>query len=589
MSVSGPVPPWSRWRAPSWASILSVALVAVALAIPLRALFRYQGPPMEEGFMLVFPERVLAGDVPNKDFLHLYGPGSLWALAGWFWTFGVSLAAERAFGLLQISGIIFGVMALARPWGRRVSTTSGLIAVLLCTTAIGLTALAWNGAVALGLLSLWLGLRARRWSMTATGAGAGVDGELVARKVDRLLVAAGVVAGLALLFRPDVVVGIALGSAAVLWGFERARVTRWVAGLAAGVAPILIHLVTAGPVNAVNGMLIDPVFRLRGGRTLPLPAWDELTGALQRVAVLRVPGWSLPALGESQQVFIWFWLLPLVILATVATGVLSVRRDPTRWSARVVLVVGLFSLGILPQALQRPDSTHLAWVSCVPVAFLPVTAAEIWRQLTPERIRRHGGTIGAVVGMAFVLVLIPYYTFRPYLDLANQSRGRQIFGTGVHHEGRVFYLGSESAARDAQLLVDDLGELASPGQRLFVGTADLRQTPYSDAYLYFLLPDLVPGTYYIEMDPGMANAEGSGLADDVASSDWLVLSHVWDAWDEPNDSREVMSDEANQVVRDRFCEVRTYPEGSFVLYQRCDAQQGAGTGTAGSESTPEGP
>ena len=27
--------------------------------LPLRALFRYQGPPMEEGFMLVFPERVL--------------------------------------------------------------------------------------------------------------------------------------------------------------------------------------------------------------------------------------------------------------------------------------------------------------------------------------------------------------------------------------------------------------------------------------------------------------------------------------------------------------------------------------------------
>lgn len=215
--------------------------------------------------------------------------------------------------------------------------------------------------------------------------------------------------------------------------------------------------------------------------------------------------------------------------------------------------------------------------------------SEIWRHLAPERMRRHAGSLGATVGLVFVLGVIPYYTFRPYLDLANQSRGREIYGTAVHHAGRVFYLGSEPAARDAQLLVDDLRDLATPGDLLFVGTADLRKTPYSDAYLYFLLPDLVPSTYYIEMDPGMANAEGSGLADDVASSDWLILSHVWDAWDEPNDSRELMSDDANRVVREQFCEVRTYPEGSFVLYERCAGPDSSDTGDEGAPATfPEG-
>ena len=54
-----------------------------------------QGPPMEEGFMLVFPERVLAGDIPNRDFLHLYGPGSLWVLAAIYKVFGVQ-PRERA-------------------------------------------------------------------------------------------------------------------------------------------------------------------------------------------------------------------------------------------------------------------------------------------------------------------------------------------------------------------------------------------------------------------------------------------------------------------------------------------------------------
>jgi hypothetical protein len=34
--------------------------------------------------------------------------------------------------------------------------------------------------------------------------------------------------------------------------------------------------------------------------------------------------------------------------------------------------------------------------------------------------------------------------------------------------------------------------ISRPGQRLFVGPGNLRKTPYSDAYLYYELGDLVP-------------------------------------------------------------------------------------------------
>ncbi len=78
---------------------IALTVVALVFAMPLRGLLRSPGPPMEEGFMLVFPEQVLKGAIPNRDFLHLYGPGSLWALAGVFKVFGVSLWSERGFGL----------------------------------------------------------------------------------------------------------------------------------------------------------------------------------------------------------------------------------------------------------------------------------------------------------------------------------------------------------------------------------------------------------------------------------------------------------------------------------------------------------
>ena len=83
---------------------LGIAIVAVLVAIPLRGLYRFTGGTMEEGFMLYFPERIARGDVPNVDFLHLYGPGSLHVLTGWYELFGHSLPAERTFGLLQHLG-----------------------------------------------------------------------------------------------------------------------------------------------------------------------------------------------------------------------------------------------------------------------------------------------------------------------------------------------------------------------------------------------------------------------------------------------------------------------------------------------------
>ena len=579
---------WWKLR-PDWRSATALAVVGVVLALPLRALFRYQGPPMEEGFMLVFPERLLAGDMPHRDFLHLYGPGSLWALAAWFKVLGVSLTAERLFGLVQLAGIVFGVMALAWPWGRRVAVAAGVFGVLLTTTAIGLTALAWDGAVALLVAAIWVGLRARRW-VTDLPNDAGIEASEVSGRARRLLVLSGCLAGGALLFRPDVIVAVTLGTLAMASGWTLAgessgskrskvldlgRLKRdqplrwWLTGAVPVLALYLVHLALSGPGNVVKGMLLQPVFDLRGGRALPRPpSWNHFDGALQKVAMLRPQSWSLPALTSPQQAFVWFFLLPAVTLFVVGVGWWRTRREPGRWQARVVLTVGLVGVGLLPQAFQRDDTTHLAWVSCVVFAFLPAAVAEFLAHIGPVSWRRWSASVAAV-GVALVpLFVIPHFTARTYLDLANQSVNGRVFGYPVRHDGRTFYLGSKEIAPVAQRMLDEIGPQTKPGQRLLVGTADLRKTPYSDAYLYFLLPELRPGTRYIEMDPGIANAPDSGLAREVANSDWLILSHIWDGWQEPNDSQKFGSDAPNQVVKRDFCPVGDYAP-YFEVFHRC--------------------
>ena len=114
-----------------------------------------------------------------------------------------------------------------------------------------------------------------------------------------------------------------------------------------------------------------------------------------------------------------------------------------------------------------------------------------------------------------------------------------------------------------------------PGDTLIVAPDDMRKTPYSDAFIYYLFPELKPGTYYIEMDPGVANAKNSRLPGEVKKADFLVLSSVWDNWSEPNDSRKFGPDTPNQIVKSDFCKLGAYM-GQYTLYERCDLARARG-------------
>jgi hypothetical protein len=315
-------------------------------------------------------------------------------------------------------------------------------------------------------------------------------------------------------------------------------------------------------------MVIDPVFNLRGGRRLPLPpSWSHFDGFLQRAGLLAEPSWPFPAPPSPAQLTMWLGLLVAVVVLLVVVGWRAVRSSPTRALSRTLLVMGVFSLGLLPQALQRADSTHLAWVSCVPLGLLPAAVVE----LVPRgRLR---ALAPAVVPLALLLVIVPHFTLRTYADATAQTFGIHRESYTIRHGSRVFYYGRKDAADSVTALLADVDRLTTPGQRLVVGTGDLRKTPYSEAFLYYLLPDLVPSTYFIEMDPGMAN-KGTRLADDLAGSDVAILSSIRDDWDEPNDARVVGSDAANQVLARDFCLQGSYGAGLFghalyELYLRC--------------------
>jgi len=346
-------------------------------------------------------------------------------------------------------------------------------------------------------------------------------------------------------------------------------VRRLLVGLSGGVSLYVVELATSGPGHVVRGIILDPIVYLRGGRRLPIPpSWNHLDGFLQRAGDLEQLSWPVPAPTTAQQLFFWFFVLLGAVAILLAVAVWLFRRDKGSFRARALIVVALFSAGLLPQGLQRVDSTHFAWVGCVPLGFLPVALFEVARRRWPRAGTRGLALASGGSVLALLFFVLPYFTFRWYSDYSLQSVGVHRTAHIIERNGRVFYYGKKDRADAAQLVIDKAARISKPGDRLFVGPKNLRKTPYSDAFIYYLLPELTPATYYIEMDPGVANAKGSRLASDLASADVVILSSIWDNWSEPNDSRDVGSRKPEEVLRRDFCHVANYLE-RYDLYRRC--------------------
>ncbi len=547
-----------RWRLDGrdWAGL---GIVAVVLLAPVWGLMRYQGPPMEEGFMLVFPEEILRGAVPHVDFLHLYGPGSIYLLAGVFEVFGTHLYVERLVGLAQHAGVAYAMWFLLRPFGRRIATSGAVLSVLILIGPLGLSAMAWNGALALGLAAL------------AVAAAASRRPEGTSRR--NLVFVSGLLGGAALLFRPDLVLAVALGLGAWWFQLRGTRRTPLLWGFAAGIALYIPHVLRSGIGASIEGMFLEPVFELRGGRSLPIPpSWGEVDGFLQRAGTLRTSGWPLPMPDLSHQIHLWFWLVPLSILLVVVAAWRLRRREPTSVRSMTYWPAALFGAALLQQAIQRPDTAHLSWVTGVTFPLGIAAIVLLLEELAPSwgALRRFALAAGTFA--VLLLAVIPFYPVRTYVDLVSQTVGVNRFGFPIERDGRVFPFGSAEGASDAQAVVDELDRLAEPGDSLITGPSDLSRANYSDAFFYHLFPDLDVGTRFIEMDPGIADAEDSGLADELRSTDWVILSNAWADWSEPNDSSESRSGEPNGVIDEEFCEVLV--TDTFELWGRCDRDPG---------------
>ena len=193
----------------------------------------------------------------------------------------------------------------------------------------------------------------------------------------------------------------------------------------------------------------------------------------------------------------------------------------------VLLVVALVSVGILPQALQRPDSTHLTWVTCVSWPFAVVAVADVvqrrWPRATMRRARRRGRRLHP---RAHVRRDVTVHV--PPLPAAHARRVRPGAASVRDQPRRSQLLLRRPARRSRQPAGRSTTSTASPAPATGCSSARriCRARGTAMPIFYWLFPEMEPATYFIEMDPGLANAEDSRLADDLATADFVILTGV---------------------------------------------------------------
>ena len=499
-----------------WCAALLVGLLLLA---PLWHSFEKPGTVMDEGALLVYPELIAKGKLPYRDFETFYGPANLYVLATAYSAFGTNIFVERAVGLFYRLLIVGAVFLLARQWGLTVA--SGCMAVSgFLVVQTGLGASAWIGGLACLLWSLWL---TRRTDSTPCA------------------VAGGIMAGCALLFRPDLVVAVGLSALPLLLVLPRSVRWKYLAGAALALLPM-------------------------GGLTL-LVGWEQIYNNLVLFPVFRSnPGRRLPVLSAEFYLICLFVLHLIASLFNAAVGVKTVRAQPREMESRLLFGSALLGLGLTHQVVQRLDLTHVLSAVIVSVGFLPLSLTALLRGPNPPPVRRWTAVLAVTLVFTILAFAAPelFARFRhEVISSLNPAADNAAF---VKIDSRSFPLGAVDRTRAANEIVAALAHFAAPGQRLFVGPADLRRTNYNNTFFYHLLPQLVPATYFLEMNPLSANRPDSRLAADVQSADWLLLDRILDTWNEPNRSAEFGSDSANVIVRDHFELVKEVD--NYLLYRR---------------------
>jgi len=310
------------------------ASIPIIITIALAVVHRHDGViPMDEGLLLVYPLRFLAGAVPNRDFFTVYGPATEWTLGAAYSLLGATIGVERLVGSFYHLAIVLAVFVIGL---RRGPIVAGLSASL-CAVLLGALqncAYAYLGALSFSLWGLVL-----------------LD-YVVAAQNPRWAVLSGALVGGAALYRPEWLPVVILVSLPLLF-FASAWVrSLYAAGFGIAALLLVLHIAIATPARFYDNYIVEKMIGSTAANLLPLPPPLFLDKCLL-AGVLAAPFAFLVA-----------WVLG--------------RVRNTQASSRAILIsLALLGAGLIPSVLQRADRWHIIYAAAVSISLVPLIVSEI--------------------------------------------------------------------------------------------------------------------------------------------------------------------------------------------------------------------
>jgi len=444
----------------------------------------------DDGIPVVGAIRILDGELPYRDFYANYSAGQFYLTAAAFGLTGPSLLIQRMLSILVRALIALTAFALMRRLAPLSVAVGGWVLFLAWLAFFGLFGYTAFPALLLSLVSLLFMWRAleRRSSTGLLGSGG--------------LIASGLAAGLAFLFRQDFGVYVGFTQIVLLSAYSLApRPMRWDRArfrqlarnailLAAGALAVLIgpgifFAKQLGPGELFHTLFVWPYELTRSFRGLVYPrpwaplesyagGWGGVTGLLRGIRE------TLP------------FTLPVVIYPIVGWQLMKqwwVERCPSSpqfWMRVALLVFGVLTFN---QVLHVSDVVHL--FPTLFVAFLLLsTPLGAWigsRRRKPQQM--------GLVGLATLFLLAPPMGV---LGLAIQPWSAQL-PRATHSAPRARGI---PVSQDQLAALEYIWDHTARDEPIFVGNGGHDRIWWNDIIFYFLAERPI-ATRYHHFDPGM--------------------------------------------------------------------------------------
>ena len=426
-----------RWRG---------ALLWLAAAVISGFTMRRYLEPFDEGLLMQGAARILDGQWPYADFGWPYGPGEPGAVAALSWVFEPSVAWWRLLRVAADATAAVAVWALVRPAaGDRWALVAWLAAAV--TVAQPTSANPFPVALAFALCAVLAGARGKA-------------------------VAAGLLAALAVYWRPDIGVVAAFAAVVALLAVRGGRRSAAIAAVTAVLASLALY----APFAAEAGI-----------RTL----WDELVGTAAGDGELwRLPfpigyegslrGWPPSALAEDLKDLLGFYL-PLAGLVLGALVLVSfVRRRPGPELAGVTVLAA----GCVLYLLSRPDELHAQPLIVCLCAAIPLAATappRSGRAPAPRTVPGAAPALRTVLAAGLALIVLAGAANRLSALLLPPDL------EPVHLAGVPGIRVPPAEAAALPRLVARVQELVPPGDPIYVAPRRSDLVTISDPLVHFLV------------------------------------------------------------------------------------------------------